>query len=146
VTLNPIAGGPVTFPLTHNGNYGGHPLRRPIIQVDIATVTASSVLRGTLRTAVMVDSGADNTLLDAANAAPLGIDLTQCPVRTVQGVGGSLQVWSSQVLMYLCERWINVRVDFGFGQRPQLLGRRDVFDRLLITFFHPSHDLYASAI
>jgi hypothetical protein len=147
VTLNRIAGGPVRFILTHNQNYRGHPDRRPEIEVDIATVTSSNVLRGTVRTSVLVDSGADFTLLDAANAAPLGIDLARCPSDTLFGLGGSpFQVRASQVLMYLCGRWINVRVYFGSGQHTQLLGRQDAFDKLLIAFFHPSYDLYASPI
>jgi hypothetical protein len=145
VILNPIPSGPVTFSLTHNGSYRSHPGRRPEIEVEVATVTASSVFRGTLRTTVLVDSGADYTLLHEATAAPLGIDLARCPADTLFGLGGGkVRVRGSRVLMYLCGRWINVRVFFGPGQGPQILGRLDVFDNLLITFFHRSNDLYAS--
>ena len=143
--LSPIASGPVTFTLTHNGSYIGRPGRRPEIEVDVATVTASNVLRGTVRTTVLVDSGADYTMLDAAQAGPLGIDLAQCPVGYVSGIEGrAVPVRLARVLMYLCGRWVDVGVCFKSSQRPQLLGRQDVFDSLLITFFHQSNDLYAS--
>jgi hypothetical protein len=48
--------------------------------------------------------------------------------------------------MYLCGRWVSVEVGFAPSQRPQLLGRADVFDNLLIAFFHQTNDLYASTI
>jgi hypothetical protein len=112
----------------------------------MATVTPSGVLRGALRTTVLVDSGADCTLLHEAQARPLQVDLSQCPVEPMGGVGGQIPVRLSRVLMYLCGRWVSVEVGFAPNQRPQLLGRADVFDNLLIAFFHQTHNLYASTV
>jgi hypothetical protein len=136
---------PVTFSLTHNGNYASHRSRRPEVEVEIATVTASGVLIRTLRTAFVVDSGSDCSVLDEGYAAPLGIDLSRCPIERLGGIeGGEVLVRSSRVLMYLCERWVSVEVCFQRNRRPQVLGRQDVFDNLLIAFFHRASELYAS--
>lgn len=145
--LSPLARGPAKFNLTHSGSYVGRGNRRPEIEVDIATVTGTGVLQGTVRTTVLVDSGADCTLLDVATAEPLKIDLSKCRVENIGGIGGGLvQVWFSRVLMYLCGRWVSVEVGFTPRQRPQLLGRADVFDHLLIAFFHQANHLYASTV
>lgn len=145
MTLSPIASGPVTFTLTHNRSYAGRRNPRPEIEVEIATKTASGLLIGALRTNLVVDSGADCTMLDSACAAPLGIDLSRCRVERIGGIeGGEVLARSARVLMHLCERWIDVEVCFHPGRRPQLLGRQDVFDNLLILFFHRTSHLYAS--
>jgi len=136
---------PVTFSLTHNGSYASHSRRRPEIEVEVASVTPSGVLIRTLRTTFVVDSGSDCSVLDEGYARPLGIDLSRCPVVPLGGIeGGEIPVRSSRLLMYLCERWVSVEVCFQRNRRPQVLGRQDVFDNLLITFFHRASELYAS--
>jgi hypothetical protein len=141
VTLRRIDHGPVTFSMTHRGHYAS----QPAINVEIASVTTGGVFLGTVRTPLVVDSGADCTILDEAYALPLGIDLSQCRIGQIAGIeGGNVPVRSARVLMYLCETWINAEVWFQANRRPQVLGRQDVFDNLFITFFHRVSELYAS--
>ena len=131
--------------MTHRGSYVSQGSRQPEINVEIASVTASGVLLGTVRTPLVVDSGADCTILDEAYALPLGIDLSQCPIGHIGGIeGGSIRVRSARVLMFLCETWIDAEVWFQPDRWPQVLGRQDVFDNLFITFFHRANEVYAS--
>lgn len=122
------------------------PRRRPIIDVEVAATTPNGVLLGTpLRTDVLVDSGADVTMLEASLAGTLGIDLRGCPMEWVQGVGGVKPVWKAIVMMHLCDAWVHVPVAFALQQQPQLLGRDGAFDSLWVAFGH-RHGLLLSSV
>lgn len=122
---------------------------RPIISVEIAAVAANGRLLGTpVRTTVLVDSGADVTMLDGALAQPLGIDLSRCQLDSVGGVGaGGVQVALSTVKMDLCGRWANVPVNFTLNPigHPQLLGRDGAFEALIVGFAHAQKTIIAVA-
>lgn len=136
VELAPAAG----LQFTHGSSYAGAPSSRPMLEVELAAVGPSGVLLGKpLRTTVLVDSGADVTMLDGGLASTLGIDLRACPQGTIGGVGvGGVPVASSVVKMRLCNRWVDVPVDFTLNpiQTPQLLGRSGAFDGITWAFVH----------
>jgi hypothetical protein len=115
----------------------------------VAAVDQQGLLTGTpVRTAVLVDSGADVTMLDGALAQPLGIDLTQCQQSSVGGVGaGGVPVAIASVKMDLCGRWIDIPVNFTLNpiQHAQLLGRAGAFDALILGFVHSQHGIVAVA-
>lgn len=121
-----------------------------MIEVEIA-VTSGGVLVGKpLRTSVLVDSGADTTMLDGGLAATLGIDLNdpRLPKGTVGGVGkGGVDVTRANVRMSLCGRWLTVPADFTHEpiQHPQLLGRAGAFEGLLVAFVHGQTTMFAAA-
>jgi hypothetical protein len=119
-----------------------------MLEVEIAATTAAGQLLGKpLTTAVLVDSGADVTMLDGGLAPTLGIDLTQCPHDSVGGVGaGGVPVAAATVRMLLCSTWVRVPVNFTLRPigHPQLLGRSGAFDEVAWAFLH-RHAILAAA-
>jgi len=105
---------------------------------------------------VLLDSGADISLFPAWVAEELGIDLSQCPQGTSSGVGGTTTTYFAEVYVALVHMGgIETDVDgyiLAAGGEPllikalvafskdeanadtYLLGRRDVFDALTLSF------------
>jgi hypothetical protein len=86
---------------------------------------------------MVVDSGADYTLLPRKYAIALGIDLAQeCIAETTLGVGGSETVYLYKRLLVKMGSW-QKEIPVGFLERddiPALLGRLDFMEVLKITF------------
>ena len=87
---------------------------------------------------MIVDTGADYTLLPRFLAESLGVDLSKdCQVISTQGVGGRSEV-------YLLKKKIKVRLEefrreipLGFlsnDQIPPLLGRQEFFETFRVIF------------
>lgn len=133
---------PARLTVTHGSLYGHQPDQRPLVEVEVAATDAGGILLGKpVRTLVLVDSGADVTMLDGGLATTLGLDLSdpQYPKRDIGGVGaGGVAVTQMPVKMLLCERWISVPVDFTSEPmpHPQLLGRAGAFEAMLVAFMH----------
>jgi formylglycine-generating enzyme required for sulfatase activity len=105
---------------------------------------------------VLLDSGADTSFFPAWVAEALGIDLSQCPQGTSSGVGGTTTTYYAEVYVALVHMGgIETDVDgyiLAAGGEPllikalvafskdeanadtYLLGRRDVFDALTLSF------------
>jgi hypothetical protein len=137
----------VTLPMaanvqfTHLGNYGAaDPNPRPFVEVEIAATGPGGVLVGKpITTAVLVDSGADATMLDGALGTTLGIDLASCPQYSIGGIGaGGVPVAKANVKMQFCGRWFDVPANFTLDpiQNPQLLGRLGAFEGIVWAFVH----------
>ena len=128
---------PATMSFSHAARYSPAAPRWPLAEVELAAVGPGGLLAGSpITTVVLVDSGADITMLDEALASALGIDLAPIPAEMVGGVGGRTTARRHDVMIDMCGRWISAPVLFSAGQRPQLLGRAGVFDRIDITFVH----------
>ena len=99
-----------------------------------------------VRTTVLVDSGADTSLLDGTLAQALGINLAQCPQVTSTGVAGTAVFREGLVLMNLCGRWVPIPASFSNGPlgHEQLLGRAGAFDALNLCFGHSQSQLLAA--
>jgi hypothetical protein len=117
--------------------------------VELAAVDSQGLLIGNpITTVVLVDSGADVSMLDGALARSLGIDLAQCAQGTVGGVGaGGVAVASADVKMNLCDRWLTIPVHFTVHPitHPQLLGREGAFESVMFTFAHSHRTIAAVA-
>jgi hypothetical protein len=135
--------------MSHGALYAAAASRRPIIEVEVAATNTSGVLLGSpLTTTVLVDSGADVTMLDGGLAPTLGINLAACPHGFVGGVGaGGVPVAEASVKFHLCDIWLDVPVHFTLNPigHPQLLGRAGAFDAVVWSFFHRHFMLLASA-
>jgi len=140
LTLQTLAQ-PVSVPFSHLGNYAGNtPNPRPIVQVEVASVGPGGVLAGKpLTTGVLVDSGADVTMLDGGLAPTLGVNLATCPQGVIGGVGsGGVPVAEATVKMRLCGHWFDIPVNFTLQPigHPQLLGRSGASERIFWAFMH----------
>jgi hypothetical protein len=135
--------------MSHAGAYTTALQGRPILEVEIAAVNRQGVLQGrAIRTTVLVDSGADVTMLDGRLAPTLGIDLSRCPHTHVGGVGaGGVPVAVATLKMGLCDHWYEVPVNFTLNAigHTQLLGRAGAFDQVIFTFVHRHRVVMASA-
>lgn len=120
-------------------------------EVELAATGPGGVLLGKpVRTMFLVDSGADVTMLDGGLATTLGLNLhdPQFARTTVGGVGqGGVEVARASIKMSLCERWLDVPVNFTIEpiKHPQLLGREGAFDALFVAFWH-SHNAMLVAL
>ncbi|MDI6860281.1 MAG: aspartyl protease family protein [Methanocellales archaeon] len=89
-----------------------------------------------VKMSLIIDSGADVTLLPKMYARTLGIDINECEEQETRGVGGSVKI-------YLCDKLqarlngTRLQAKVGFvdtADLPPLLGRIDFFDFFEICF------------
>jgi len=146
VTLEPLPD-PRGMRFTHGADYGifGGP-GAPMIEVEVAAVTSQGVLRGqSIQTTVLVDSGAEYTLLDRRWIRPLGLHEWEGVTSEMDGVGGGkVNGRLIKVLMGLSGGWLSVPVIFCDNPKPALLGREGAFEALWIAFLHGERRLLAA--
>jgi hypothetical protein len=120
-----------------------------ILDFELAGFDESGILTGTYTTGMVVDSGAELSLLGGEVATALGIDLSErrYPKSRVKGVvpGQFLPTAEAHVLIRICDRWFKVPVRFPTVPSPvrALLGRHGVFDRVTFAFRHDPGDVLA---
>lgn len=88
---------------------------------------------------MVVDTGADYTMLPRRYADLLGIDIEEdCVRKTTLGIGGSENVYFYKALQAKIGKWNN-EIPVGFLGRddiPALLGRLAFLEALKIIFYH----------
>ncbi|MCX7785566.1 MAG: retroviral-like aspartic protease family protein [candidate division WOR-3 bacterium] len=107
-----------------------------IIRRPYATVLIKGKNDEWLPIEMIVDSGADYTLLPKRYAEILGIDLIDCVPKTTLGVGGSETVYLYKSLTIRLGKW-QKKIPVGFLERddiPALLGRLEFIEALEVTF------------
>jgi len=85
---------------------------------------------------MMVDTGADYTLLPKKYSEVLGIDLINCVPKTTLGVGGSETVYLYKSLTVRLKNW-QKQIPVGFLERddiPALLGRLEFIEAFEVIF------------
>lgn len=86
---------------------------------------------------MIIDSGADYTLLPKKYAEILGVDLlNNCLVETTLGIGGAETVYQYKHLPIKIGEW-KKKIPVGFLERndiPALLGRLECLETLHLTF------------
>lgn len=121
------------FPFTFIGKTKLGEIYRPY-----AIVLAYSKVRNKWQPVEMVvDTGADYTLLPKRYSVILGIDLTRdCAAETTLGVGGVETVYQYKNLPVKLGNW-EKKIPVGFLERddvPALLGRLDCLEELNLNF------------
>src|SRR6266508_2014033 len=120
--------------------------RRPEVAVRFASIDEHGRLIQQARVGCLVDSGADETMLNEDIAADLGLDVGRMPQVPVQGIGNAVTYGGRHtVLAQLCYRWLLIPVIFAKNQRPNLLGRAGAFDALRLVFLHGASAVLADA-
>ena len=121
------------FPFTKIGKGPLGEIFRPYAKVLIFAKKKKTWLPANM----VVDSGADYTLLPRRYAITLGIDLaSDCIAETTLGVGGSETVYLYKKLLVKMENWQN-EIPVGFLERddiPALLGRLAFIESLKVIF------------
>lgn len=101
-----------------------------------ATVSIQGEMKKWFLVEMVVDTGADYTLLPRRYAQLLGIDLSRCISKTSLGVGGSETVYLYKNLLIKIGDW-QKKTPVGFLERddiPALLGRLECLEALKIIF------------
>lgn len=105
---------------------------RPIARIDFW----SRKIDGWVEIIMIVDTGADYTLLPRFYASDLGIDLKkECRVYWTGGIGGREKVYLLKEMKVRLGKWER-RVPVGFLNRdniPPLLGRQDFLETFKVT-------------
>ncbi len=87
---------------------------------------------------MIVDTGADYTLLPRFYSFDLGIDLRKdCIPYSTTGVGGTERVYIFKKAKVKLDEWVK-RVPIGFLDRdniPPLLGRQDFLENFKVSFY-----------
>jgi hypothetical protein len=142
---------PAVFNYSHKGDYSESSGNGPVITVEFAMTDPDGFLLGADRTGVVVDSGADVTMLNYRVAEALGLDLTdeeRYPRQRAIGIAGGVPCAGAWILADLCDRWFEIPVMFampGYNVR-NLLGRRGVFDRIQFAFGHADEAVYCAQV
>jgi len=142
LSFQPVTPAPV-LAFSHSVTY----VREPMVEIEVAATDSSGILLGTAqRASVMVDSGADYTILDERLAPYLGVDLAQCRSTETIAFGGEKIPGRWRYLKIgICGQWIDAFTVFQQTPQPQILGRDGIFDRLAITFLQRDRQLLAAA-
>jgi predicted aspartyl protease len=133
----------VSFPFEEGKSSIVGKIRRPVANVEFLHFKEKIWQPVSL----IVDSGADYTLLPKFLAEPLGIDLRKdtTAVQT-QGVGGNQEVYFIKHKMAVRLGKNQIQIRFGIlnsNHVPPLLGRLDIFESFRITFYR-SRTIFSS--
>jgi len=124
----------ITFPFEEGKSSIVGKIARPVAHIDFFSIRSNVPQPVTL----ILDSGADYTLLPRFLASPLEVDLLRDTRKIhTRGVGGDARV-------YFLKKKINIKVGsviseihigfFNSNSVPPLLGRLDFFDQFRILF------------
>lgn len=124
----------VTFPFDSGSRSDLGLIRRPIAQVQFY----SSKFKKLINISMLVDTGADYTLLPRSTAQALGIDLKRdCKTFSTFGVGGKEKVYVLKHNIEIIIGDIHMKIPLGFLERddiPPLLGRFQCLESLELSF------------
>lgn len=120
------------FEIKSSGIFG--PVARPVAKVDFW----SKLSNNWIEIIMLVDSGADYSLLPKFYAEDLGINLEKdCKPYSTFGVGGSETVYVLRKIKVKLGNW-EFTLPVGFLERdniPPLLGRQNFLEDFKVTFF-----------
>ncbi|MGO9334148.1 MAG: hypothetical protein ACLQCU_08880 [Acidimicrobiales bacterium] len=139
---------PARLPFSHWADYSSDPSYHPIISAEFVATDLSGVQwLGSASTNVMIDTGADITVLNADLAVDLGLSIrNMAELNDLQGLDGKFSKTYeplNPVYVILCGRTIPLPVRFQVGRNPNLLGRAGLFNYLSLAFV-PMRQVYAA--
>lgn len=124
----------IVFPFDSGSRADLGLIRRPIAQVQFY----SQKYKKLINISMLIDTGADYTLLPRSTAQALGIDLKRdCSVFSTFGVGGKEKVYILKNKIEIIIGKIKIKIPLGFLERdniPPLLGRFQCLESLELTF------------
>jgi hypothetical protein len=127
---------------TFAADYAGQVRRRPIVSVEIAAPAGGGIVPSA-RLEMLVDSGADRTMLLREFVEPLGVVLPDKPDWTYTTADGRhAPGWNAQLLINVVGPWLLVPVTVR-EEGLSLLGREGVFEQIRFAFLHHAGVLLA---
>ena len=124
----------ISFPFKEESSSVFGKVRRPIAQVFFKHTKRDIWQPVTM----LIDTGADYTMLPRFLAEPLGVDLNRdCKVIETEGVGGKSKVFLKKTKIQAKIEQYARKIPVGFLAHdyiPPLLGRQEFFETFKVTF------------
>ncbi len=83
---------------------------------------------------MLVDSGADITVLSKRIGDIMGVDVEQGEAKVFRGIVGEMIAYVHKIPLSINGKEIETRVAFAISEVPNLLGRLDIFKNFEISF------------
>jgi predicted aspartyl protease len=83
---------------------------------------------------VLVDSGADITILSKRIGDIMGVNVEQGEAKVFRGIVGEIIAYVHKIPLSINGKEIETRVAFALSEVPNLLGRLDIFKNFEISF------------
>jgi hypothetical protein len=117
------------FEFTEEISSGLGAVYRPIMKVGLKDAD------GTIfEISMIVDSGADITVLSKRIGDIMGIDVEEGEEKIFRGIVGELIAYVHSIPLFIDGKELEVRVAFALAEVPNLLGRLDIFRNFEINF------------
>lgn len=102
---------------------------RPIAKVGLKDASGEM-----FELSMLVDSGADITILSRRIGDIMGINVEQGDEKTFRGIVGEMIAYVHKIPLFINGMEVNARVAFALSEVPNLLGRLDIFKNFEISF------------
>ena len=102
---------------------------RPLMKVGLKDVDGII-----FEISIIVDSGADITVLSKRVGDIMGIDVEEGEEKIFRGIVGEIIAYVHRIPLFIDGKELEVRVAFALAEVPNLLGRLDIFRNFEINF------------
>ena len=117
------------FEFTEEISSGLGAVYRPLMKVGLKDVDGSI-----FEISIIVDSGADITVLSKRVGDIMGIDVEEGEEKIFRGIVGEIIAYVHRIPLFIDGKELEVRVAFALAEVPNLLGRLDIFRNFEINF------------
>ncbi|MDO8724534.1 MAG: hypothetical protein Q7J35_00520 [Candidatus Methanoperedens sp.] len=102
---------------------------RPIAKVGLLDANGEM-----FELSMLVDSGADISILSKRIGDIMGLDVEQGEAKVFRGIVGELIAYVHEIPLFINGKEVETRVAFALSEVPNLLGRLDIFKNFEINF------------
>ena len=102
---------------------------RPIAKVGLKDANGDM-----FELSMLVDSGADISILSKRIGDIMGVDVEQGEAKVFRGIAGEMMAYVHKIPLSIDGKEVETRVAFALSEVPNLLGRLDIFKNFEISF------------
>ncbi|HEY9205730.1 MAG TPA: hypothetical protein VIO58_07385 [Candidatus Methanoperedens sp.] len=102
---------------------------RPIAKVGLKDANGDM-----FELSMLVDSGADISILSKRIGDIMGVDVEQGEAKVFRGIAGEMMAYVHKIPLFIDGKEVETRVAFALSEVPNLLGRLDIFKNFEISF------------
>lgn len=102
---------------------------RPIAKVGLKDANGDM-----FELSMLVDSGADISILSKRIGDIMGVDVEQGEAKVFRGIVGEMMAYVHKIPLFIDGKEVKTRVAFALSEVPNLLGRLDIFKNFEISF------------
>jgi len=102
---------------------------RPIAKVGLRDANGEM-----FELSMLVDSGADISILSKRIGDIMGLDVEQGEAKVFRGIVGELIAYVHKIPLFINGQEVETRAAFALSEVPNLLGRLDIFRNFEISF------------